>query len=169
MLAMPAFHNVAAVALIGTLEVQKADAETESPTQVSGSCRLSGIRLSEFLEPQQAAFRSAMAAGSGATEGQVVIKDVSDNSARRHLRRRRLLSGGDLLVKFAIVVERDADSATSPPSAAAQSLSSPAITAHHTRQRVRRDASVYSRRRDHVHETARQRGTRRDRQRSKKR
>jgi len=130
MLAMPAFHNVAAVELIGTLEVQNADAETDAPTQLSGSCRLSGIRLSEFLEPQRAAFKSAMAASSGAMEAQVVINDVSDNSARRHLRRRRLLlAGGDLVVQFAIVVERHADPETSSPPAAAQGLSPPAIAA----------------------------------------
>merc|ERR1712025_1526614 len=65
-------------------------------------------------EPQREAFKSAMAASSGATKDQVVITDVFAHSGRRHLLRRQLvsadnaegLSAGDLLVEFAIVIER---------------------------------------------------------------
>jgi len=109
MLAMPAFQNVAAIQLVGELEVQNSDAKTEAPTQLSGSCQISGLRVSEFLEPQRDAFKSAMAASTGATKSQVVIKRVSaSNSARRHLRR-LLADADDILVEFAVVAQRDSD------------------------------------------------------------
>merc|ERR1712025_908017 len=65
-------------------------------------------------EPQREAFKSAMAASSGATKDQVIITDVFAHSGRRHLLRRQLvsannaegLSAGDLLVEFAIIIER---------------------------------------------------------------
>merc|ERR1712176_992127 len=119
----PAFQNVAAIKLVGKLQVQNSDAEAEAPTQLSGSCQISGLRVSEFLEPQRDAFKSAMAASTGATKSQVVITDVSANSARRHLRRRRLLAD-DILVEFAIVApERDSD-----PEPSAEGLSAEVVT-----------------------------------------
>merc|ERR1712025_216915 len=68
-------------------------------------------------EPQREAFKSAMAASSGATKDQVIITDVFAHGGRRHLLRRQLVSAnnaegfsaGDLLVEFAIVIERHSD------------------------------------------------------------
>merc|ERR1712187_757210 len=140
MLDMPALHQVTAMQLVGKLEVQKADAKTEAPTQLSGECRLSGIRLSQFLTPQRDAFRAAVAASSGATQDQVVITNVYGNSpGRRHLRRRRLmpeteaettkaagLSDDEVLVEFAITIERDS-ATTQKVSSGEQSMSAATV------------------------------------------
>jgi hypothetical protein len=75
-LEMPAFEQVTAVKLISTLDIQNADAKSETPTQLLGKCQLSGIRLSEFLDPQRDAFKAAMAVSSGVVKEQVVIKGV---------------------------------------------------------------------------------------------
>merc|ERR1719263_2027437 len=131
MLEMSAFEQVTAVKLVAAIDVQNADANTEAPTQLVGKCQLSGIALSEFLEPQREAFKSAMAASSGATKDQVVI---FAHSGRRHLLRRQLLpannaeglSAGDLLVEFAIIIERDSDIFLDLPSEE-QGLSAPVI------------------------------------------
>merc|ERR1712025_543500 len=110
---MPAFSQVTAVKLVGNLDVKHEDANAKTPTQVVGKCQLSGLSVSEFLEPQRDAFKAAMAETSGAQKHQVVINDVSATSSRRRQLRRQLSNG--LVVEFAIQFENpSADSAPEP-------------------------------------------------------
>jgi len=113
MLDMPAFSQVTAVKLVGNLDVKHEDANAKTPTQVVGKCQLSGLSVSEFLEPQRDAFKAAMAETSGAQKHQVVINDVSATSSRRRRLRRQLSNG--LVVEFAIQFENENPSADSAP------------------------------------------------------
>jgi len=114
MLGMDAFSKVTGVKLVANLNVQKADANADTPTQLLGTCQLSGISLSDFQDPQRDAFKSAMAASSGATKEHVLIRNVFAGSSRRQLRGTSgQTSNGDVVVEFAIMIVRD--SATEPP------------------------------------------------------
>merc|ERR1712157_454253 len=115
--------GVTAVKLVVKFEVKHADANTENPTELVGKCQLSGLSVSEFLEPQRDAFKATMAASSGAKKDQVLIKGVTDTSAGRRLRGRQLSNKPALLVDFAIRIER------AKPAPAKQGLSPGAIAA----------------------------------------
>merc|ERR1719305_1566445 len=115
MLDMDAFSGVTEVKLVAELNVQKAD--TDTPTQLLGTCQLSGLRLSDFQDAQRDAFKSAMAASSGAMKEHVSIRNVFAKSSRRRLRvtTSQASNGGDIVVDFAIMIVRD--SSTEPPAA----------------------------------------------------
>merc|ERR1712036_204508 len=115
MLDMDAFSGVTEVKLVAQLNVQKADANTDTPTQLLGTCQLSGLRLSDFQDAQRDAFKSAMAAGSGAMKEHVLIRNVFAKSSRRRLRgtTSQASNGGAIVVDFAIMIVRD--SSTQPP------------------------------------------------------
>merc|ERR1712100_398243 len=115
MLDMDAFSGVTEVKLVAELNVQKADANADTPTQLLGTCQLSGLRLSDFQDAQRDAFKSAMAASSGAMKEHVLIRNVSAKSSRRRLRATtgQTSNGGDIVVDFAITIVRD--SSTQPP------------------------------------------------------
>jgi len=117
MLDMDAFSGVTEVKLVAELNVQKADANTDTPTQLLGTCQLSGLRLSDFQDAQRDAFKSAMAASSGAMKEHVLIRNVFAKSSRRRLRgtTSQASNGGDIVVEFAIMIVRD--SSTEPPAA----------------------------------------------------
>merc|ERR1712072_644114 len=104
MLDMDAFSGVTEVKLVAKLDVQKADANTDTPTQLLGTCQLSGLRLSDFQDAQRDAFKSAMAAGSGAMKEHVLIQNVFAKSSRRRLRATtgQTSNGGGIVVDFAI-------------------------------------------------------------------
>lgn len=131
MLGMDAFSKVTGVKLMANLNVQKADADTNTPTQLLGTCQLSGMRLSDFQDPQRDAFKSAMASSSGAMKEHVLIRNVFASSSRR-----RLLQGtttgqtpnGDVVVDFAITIARDSTTET-PSKAEPQGLSAAAVVA----------------------------------------
>merc|ERR1712176_419178 len=121
MLDMDAFSGVTEVKLVAKLNVQKADADTDTPTQLLGTCQLSGLRLSDFQDAQRDAFKSAMAASSGAMKEHVSIRNVFAKSSRRRLLRgttSQASNGADIVVDFAIMIVRD--SSTEPPAAAAE-------------------------------------------------
>merc|ERR1712032_77269 len=86
MLDMDAFSGVTEVKLVAELNVQKADVNTDTPTQLLGTCQLSGLRLSDFQDAQRDASKSAMAASSGAMKEHVSIRNVFAKSSRRRLR-----------------------------------------------------------------------------------
>jgi hypothetical protein len=115
MLGMDAFSGVTEVKLVADLNVQKADTNTDTPTQLLGTCQLSGLRLSDFQDAQRDAFKSAMAASSGAMKEHVLIRNVFAKSSRRRLRGTtgQTSNGGDIVVDFAIMIVRD--SSTEPP------------------------------------------------------
>jgi len=115
MLDMDAFSGVTEVKLVANLNVQKADANTDTPTQLLGTCQLSGLRVSDFQDAQRDAFKSAMAASSGAMKEHVLIKNVSAKSSRRRLRglSDQASNGDGIVVDFAITIVRD--SSTEPP------------------------------------------------------
>jgi hypothetical protein len=115
MLDMDAFSGVTEVKLVAELNVQKADTNTDTPTQLLGTCQLSGLRLSDFQDAQRDAFKSAMAASSGAMKEHVLIRNVFAKSSRRRLRATtgQTSNGGDIVVDFAITIVRD--SSTEPP------------------------------------------------------
>jgi len=114
MLDMDAFSEVTEVKLVADLNVQKADANTDTPTQLLGTCQLSGLRLSDFQDPQRDAFKSAMASTSGAMKEHVLIRNVFAKSSRRRLRGTTgQTSNSDIVVDFAIMIVRD--SSTEPP------------------------------------------------------
>merc|ERR1712032_358971 len=117
MLDMDAFSGVTEVKLVAALNVQKADANTDTPTQLLGTCQLSGLRLSDFQDAQRDAFKSAMAASSGAMKEHVSIRNVFAKSSRRRLRvtTSQASNRGDIVVDFAIMIVRD--SSTEPPAA----------------------------------------------------
>merc|ERR1712072_530644 len=100
---MDAFSGVTEVKLVAELNVQKADANTDTPTQLLGTYQLSGLRLSDFQDAQRDAFKSAMAASSGAMKEHVSIRNVFAKSSRR-LRgtTSQASNGGDIVVDFAI-------------------------------------------------------------------
>merc|ERR1712032_632736 len=69
MLDMDAFSRVTEVKLVAELNVQKAD--TDTPTQLLGTCQLSGLRLSDFQDAQRDAFdadRDAIMQSLGMTD-----------------------------------------------------------------------------------------------------
>merc|ERR1711907_7716 len=115
MLDMDAFSGVTEVKLVANLNVQKADANTDTPTQLLGTCQLSGLRVSDFQDAQRDAFKSAMAASSGAMKEHVLIKNVSAKSSRRRLRglSDQASNGDGIVVDFAITIARE--SSTEPP------------------------------------------------------
>jgi len=114
MLGMDAFSEVTGVKLVASLNVQKADTNTNTPTQLLGTCQLSGLRLSDFQDPQRDAFKSAMAGSSGAMKEHVLIRNVFARSSRRRLRGTTgQTSNGDVVVDFAIMIV--GDSSTKPP------------------------------------------------------
>jgi len=122
MLDMDAFSGVTEVKLVAELNVQKADADTDTPTQLLGTCQLSGLRLSDFQDAQRDAFKSAMAASSGAMKEHVSIRNVFAKSSRRRLLRgttSQASNGGDIVVDFAIMIVRD--SSAEPPAAEEES------------------------------------------------
>merc|ERR1712032_1681597 len=96
MLDMDAFSGVTEVKLVA--ELQKAN--TDTPTQLLGTCQLSGLRLSDFQDAQRDAFKSAMAASSGAMKEHVSIRNVFAKSSRRRLRvtTSQASNGGDIVV-----------------------------------------------------------------------
>merc|ERR1711924_580860 len=67
-----------------------------------GACQLSGLRLSDFQDAQRDAFKSAMAAGSGAMKEHVLIRNVFAKSSRRRLRATtgQTSNGGGIVVDF---------------------------------------------------------------------
>jgi len=109
MLDMDAFSGVTEVKSMAKLNVQKADANTDTPTQLLGACQLSGLRLSDFQDAQRDAFKSIMAASSGAMKEHVLIRNVFAKSSRRRLRGTtgKTSNGGDIVVDFAITIVRD--------------------------------------------------------------
>merc|ERR1712176_1407365 len=121
MLGMDAFSGVTEVKLVAELNVQKADADANTPTQLLGTCQLSGLRLSDFQDAQRDAFKSAMAASSGAMKEHVLIRNVFAKSSRRRLRATtsQASNGGDIVVDFAIMIVRD--SSAEPPAAEEES------------------------------------------------
>jgi len=121
MLDMDAFSGVTEVKLVAELNVQKADANADTPTQLLGTCQLSGLRLSDFQDAQRDAFKSAMAASSGAMKEHVLIRNVFAKSSRRRLRvtTSQASNGGAIVVDFAIMIVRD--SSTEPPAAEEES------------------------------------------------
>merc|ERR1712036_166268 len=133
MLDMDAFSGVTEVKLVAELNVQKVDANADTPTQLLGTCQLSGPRLSDFQDAQRDAFKSAMAASSGAMKEHVLIRNVFAKSSRRRLRgtTSQASNGGDIVVDFAIMIVRD--SPTEPPAAeeeeSAKGLYAPHIAA----------------------------------------
>merc|ERR1712046_61288 len=96
---------------------------------MGGTCRLSGLRLSDFQDAQRDAFKSAMAASSGAMKEHVLIRNVFAKSTRRRLRgtTSQASNGGGIVVDFAIMIVRD--SSTEPP--AAEEESSKGLQAGH--------------------------------------
>jgi len=119
MLEMDAFSKVTGVNLMGELHINKANADAGTPTQLTGTCQLSGIPLSGFQTAQREAFKSVMAASSGATKDQVVITNVLAMSSRRRLRG----DGGEVSgvrVEFAIVVARESVATEKPSENAKQ-------------------------------------------------
>merc|ERR1712227_715984 len=101
--------------LVANLNVQKADANTDTPTQLLGTCQLSGLRVSDFQDAQRDAFKSAMAASSGTMKEHVLIRNVFAKSSRRRLRgdTTQTSNGGAIVVDFATTIARD--SSTEPP------------------------------------------------------
>lgn len=131
MLGMDAFSKVTGVKLTANLNVQKADADANTPTQLLGTCQLSGMRLSDFQDPQRDAFKSAMAISSGAMKEHVLIRNVFASSSRRRLLRGTTTgqtSNGDVVVDFAITIARDSTTET-PSKAEPQGLSAAAVAA----------------------------------------
>jgi len=131
MLGMDAFSKVTGVKLTANLNVQKADADANTPTQLLGTCQLSGMRLSDFQDPQRDAFKSAMAISSGAMKEHVLIRNVFASSSRRRLLRETTTgqtSNGDVVVDFAITIARDSTTET-PSKAEPQGLSAAAVAA----------------------------------------
>merc|ERR1719326_2562778 len=108
MLDMDVFSGVTEVKLMAKLNVQKADANTDTPTQLLGTCQLSGLRLSDFQDAQRDAFKSVMATSSGAMKEHVLIRNVFAKSSRRRLRvtTDQTSNGGDIVVDFAITIVR---------------------------------------------------------------
>lgn len=128
MLDIDAFSQVTAVKLVDKLNIKGADAHADTPTQLVGKCQISGLHLSDFLEPQRDAFKSAMATTSGAAKDQVFIRNVFALSARRRLRGNSgQPTSADIVVEFSIAVERDSD--TEPASKEDQRLSAGVIVA----------------------------------------
>jgi len=115
MLDLAAFNKVTAVKLVENLDVKQADTKAETPTQLEGKCQIRGLQLSDFQDLQRDAFKTVMAATSGAKKEQVLIKNVFAISARSRSLRRQLSDGdkdaktsnGGLIVEFAITIERD--------------------------------------------------------------
>jgi len=110
-----AFSKATAVKLFGKLDVQAANANAKTPTRLMGQCQISGLKLSEFLQPQRDAFKSAIAASSGAMEEQVFINNVFSttfvSSTRRRLRGdNRRLAAQNIVVEFSIVVNPESES-----------------------------------------------------------
>jgi len=132
MLGMDAFSKVTGVKLTANLNVQKADADANTPTQLLGTCQLSGMRLSDFQDPQRDAFKSAMAISSGAMKEHVLIRNIFASSSRRRLLRETTTTGqtsnGDVVVDFAITIARDSTTET-PSKAEPQGLSAAAVAA----------------------------------------
>jgi len=114
MLDMDAFSGVTEVKLVANLNVQKADANTDTPTQLLGTCQLSGLRVSDFQDAQRDAFKSVMAASSGAMKEHVLIKNVSAKSSRRRLRGTtdQASNGDGIVVDFAITIARESSTET---------------------------------------------------------
>jgi len=131
MLGMDAFSKVTGVKLTANLNVQKADTDANTPTQLLGTCQLSGLRLSDFQDPQRDAFKSAMASSSGAMKEHVLIRNVFASSSRRRLLRGTTTgqtSDGDVVVDFAITIARDSTTET-PSKAEPQGLSAGVVAA----------------------------------------
>lgn len=133
MLDLAAFDKVTAVKLVANLDVKPADAKAETPTQLEGKCQISGLKLSDFQESQRDAFKTVMAATSGAKKEQVLIKNVFDISARSRFLRRQLSEGdkgaSGVIVEFAITIERDSKSNEAYISQEKQGLSPGVIAA----------------------------------------
>merc|ERR1711934_196938 len=137
MLDLAAFDKVTAVKLGANLDVKQADTKAETPAQLEGKCQISGLKLSDFRDSQRDAFKTVMAATTGAKKEQVLIKNVFAISARSRSLRRQLSEGdkgaktsnGGLIVEFAITIERDSKPKESYNSQEKEGLSGGVIAA----------------------------------------
>jgi len=77
---------------------------TDTVTALEGQCELSGITVSDFLEPQRLAFRAVIASSSNAALQQVTITSVASVGGDRRLRGRVLADSGGVQVTFLVAV-----------------------------------------------------------------